>query len=189
MKNTNGDNAELVVLPPAKGIGQGYMPVNTTKETRGFAISSLSEHKDEVFAILEYMASPKGQKLDRLGFENVHYEVVDGKIQMTEAAQQWFALFWEPKEITFAEELKTPLLGAPSIQSIELANDYYTQDIDFKMPEEHVPNWDAMENLYKEYSADIITGKKSIDAFDTFVEAWYQAGGTAVTEHANSVLK
>lgn len=189
MKNTNGDNAELVVLPPAKGIGQGYMPVNTTKETRGFAISSLSEHKDEVFAILEYMASPKGQKLDRLGFENVHYEVVNGKIQMTEAAQQWFALFWEPKEITFAEELKTPLLGAPSIQSIELANDYYTQDIDFKMPEEHVPNWDAMENLCKEYSADIITGKKSIDAFDTFVEAWYQAGGTAVTEHANSVLK
>lgn len=189
MKNTNGENAELIVLPPAIGEGQGYMPVNTMKETRGLAISAISEHKKEAFAILEYMASPKGQKLDRLGFENVHYKVVDGKIQTTEEAQQWFALFWEPQELSFASELSTPLLGAPAMQSLKYANEYYTQDIDFKIPAELAPKWDAMKNLYKEYSADIITGKKSIDTFDEFVEDWYKAGGTEITEYANQVLK
>ncbi len=189
MKKTNGAESELVVLPPANGVGQGYMPVDTTKESRGFAISALSEHKDEVFAMLEYLASPEGQKLDRLGFEDVHYEVVNGKIETTEKAQEWWSLFWEPLEVSFSDELATPLLGAPSTHSLELANKYYTKDINIKIPEEQVPNWDAMENLYKEFSADVITGKISIDKFDDFVDDWYNAGGTQITEYANEVLK
>lgn len=189
MKKTNGAESELIVLPPATGAGQGYMPVDTTKESRGLAISSISEHKDLAFAVLEYMASPEGQKLDRLGFEGEHYNVVDGKIETTEKAQEWYALFWEPQDLNLEQELATPLLGAPAIQSLEMANEYFTQDVNFKIPEEQAPNWDAMENLYKEYSADIITGKKSIDAFDDFVDEWYQSGGTAITEYANEVLK
>lgn len=188
MKKTNGEESELVVLPPASGAGQGYMPVNTTKEARGFAMSALSEHKKEVFAILDFMASPKGLKLDSLGFEGVHYNVADGKIQVTEKAQEWYALFWEPNTLPFADELASPLLGVPAMASLNLANKYFTADTDFKIPEEQAPNWDAMSNLYKEYSADIITGKLSIDAFDEFVEEWYDAGGTAITEYANEVL-
>jgi len=33
-------------------------------------------------------------------------------------------------------------------------------DKTFLIPEQYVANWDAMTNLYKEYNADIVTGKK-----------------------------
>ena len=57
------------------------------------------------------------------------------------------------------------------------------------MPEQYVTNWDAMTNLYKEYVADIVTGKKPISAFDEFVDKWNKAGGVDVTKYANTVLK
>lgn len=41
-----------------------------------------------------------------------------------------------------------------------------------------------MTNLYKEYNADIVTGKKPISAFDEFVQKWYAAGGTDLTKYA-----
>ena len=50
-------------------------------------------------------------------------------------------------------------------------------DTNMLIPDEMTPQWDAMSNLYNEYSADIIKGVKSIDAFDEFVEAWNNAGG------------
>jgi putative aldouronate transport system substrate-binding protein len=57
------------------------------------------------------------------------------------------------------------------------------------IPEEHVSKWDAMENLYKEYATDIITGKRPIDDFDTFVKEWEKAGGKELTEYANKTIK
>ena len=41
------------------------------------------------------------------------------------------------------------------------------------------PQWDAMQNLYNEYAADIIRGVRPISAFDEFVEQWNAAGGDA----------
>ncbi|WP_313897738.1 hypothetical protein [Bacillus litorisediminis] len=67
-------------------------------------------------------------------------------------------------------------------------NEYYTEDNSFIIPDEFVANWDAMENLYKEYASDIITGKRPIDDFDQFVEEWKNAGGEQITEYANENL-
>jgi putative aldouronate transport system substrate-binding protein len=189
MKKANGKESSLVVLPPAKGKGQGYLPVDVTKETRGIAISALSKHKEEAFKVLEFLASPKGQMLDRLGFENEHYEIKDNKIHLTEKSQEWYAKFWEPTDLNIDMELATPLMGEPAMESLKLANKYYTEDTNFLIPEEYVAKWDAMENLYKEYSADIITGKRPIEDFDKFVEEWYKAGGTEITNYANKILK
>ena len=50
-------------------------------------------------------------------------------------------------------------------------------DHNLLIPEEMAPQWDAMNNLYNEYAADIIRGTKPIDAFDEFVEKWNEAGG------------
>src|SRR5690606_35831337 len=60
MTQTHGEGAELVVLPPAKGVSQGYTAIDVTKESRGFAINAQSKVKDAAFAVLDYMASPKG---------------------------------------------------------------------------------------------------------------------------------
>ncbi|GAA0373185.1 extracellular solute-binding protein [Bacillus horti] len=189
MTQVNGAEAELVALPPAKGEYQGFGATDVIKESRGFAIFSQSPYKDTVFQILDYMASPNGQMLDRLGFEGEHYNIVDGEIELTEKYyNEWFARFWEPSAFEPEMELKTPLLGETAERSLELLQEFYTEDNIFLIPDQYVTNWDAMNNLYVEFATDIVSGKIGIDAFDTFVEEWKRAGGDQITEYANEYL-
>ena len=191
MQDLGGKDANLVVLPPAKGDGgQGLGATDVTKESRGLAISSQSPHKDIAFKVFDYLASPKGQMLDRLGFEDEHYKVANGEIELNEKYYtDWYARFWEPTEMKSETPLKTPLLGKPGSESLKLASDYYTEDNSFIIPEQFIANWDAMNNLYKEYSTDFITGKKDLAQFDEFVEAWNAAGGADITKYANENIK
>ncbi|MCB2312364.1 extracellular solute-binding protein [Clostridium tagluense] len=189
IKKANGNATGLTVLPPAKGKAQGYLPIDVSKENRGIAISSTSKNKDISFKILDFLASEKGQMIDRLGFEGEHYVIKDNKIQLTEKSQEWYAKFWEPSKISLGKELAKPLLGAAGTKSLEDVNKLYTEDINFIIPEELSVKWDSINNLYKEYSADIITGKRPISDFDKFVTQWYENGGEDITKHANEVLK
>ena len=191
-QEVNGESAELVVLPPAKGEDQGYGATSVTKETRGVAISAQSPNKDLVFEILDYLASPEGMRLDLIGYEGTHYNVANNEIELTDKYySEWFARFWEPTEpqLDLPISDSTPMYSEPGKNSKEAVSQYYTEDNDFTIPEESISQWDAMENLYKEYSADIITGKKPLDSFDEFVTKWYEAGGKEITEHANKTIK
>jgi putative aldouronate transport system substrate-binding protein len=190
MMQVNGEESELVVLPPAKGESQGFGATDITKESRGLGISSQSENKELVFDILDYLASPEGQKLDRLGFEGEHYNVKDGEIELTDKYYgEWYSRFWEPTDMELDMPVKTPLLSEPAANSQDLATKYYAEDNNFILPEEYVSSWDAMENLYKEFSTDVITGKRPIDDFDKFVKEWNNAGGEKITDYANKQLK
>jgi putative aldouronate transport system substrate-binding protein len=189
IKKANGETVGLTVLPAANGKAQGYLPIDISKESRGIAISSTSKNKEISFKILDFLGSEKGQIIDRLGFEGEHYEIKDNKIQLTEKSQEWYAKFWEPSKVALGKELEKPLLGAAGTKSLEDVNKLYTEDINFIMPEEFAVKWDSVNNLYKEYSADIITGKRPISDFDKFVAQWYKSGGEDITKHANEVLK
>lgn len=182
-------DSELLVLPPAKGKAQGYGAVNLSKEDRGLAIYSQSANKDLAFKVLDFLASPEGQQLDRLGLEGEHYTVENDKITITDAGKEWYAKFWEPIELKITKELSVPLIGEQATKSIELVKDYYVEDNTFIIPDELVAKWDAAENVYKEAIVDMITGKRSIDDFDQFVEEWKQSGGQEVTDYANETLK
>ena len=174
----------LVALPPAKGVGQGYS-VSTAKETRGWAISSTSKNPDLVFQLLEFMATDKGQLLDRYGIEGVHYTVDNGKYAFTDKKSEWWPRFNEV--MTYKGPL--PVLGALGAESWDFLGKYVVGDPDFPIPADMAPAWDALTNLYKEYSFKIITGEYSIDKFDEFVKKWYDLGGDKITEYAQGVLK
>jgi putative aldouronate transport system substrate-binding protein len=45
--------------------------------------------------------------------------------------------------------------------------------------------WTSMESLRETTYIDIITGKKSVDDFDAFVEQWNKMGGEQITKEAN----
>ena len=62
-------------------------------------------------------------------------------------------------------------------------------DVDIAIPVEYAPQLDAITNLYKEFAADVVTGKQSIDAWDEFVTDWYAQGGQEITDYVNSQLK
>ena len=51
MRSVNGEESELVILPPAKGVAQGYRAEDVTKEERGFAMNIDSKNKDAAWAV------------------------------------------------------------------------------------------------------------------------------------------
>ena len=46
-----------------------------------------------------------------------------------------------------------------------------------------------MENIYKDFSADVITGKRPVSDFESYVKQWNEAGGDEITEYANETIK
>lgn len=185
----NGEEAELVVLPPAKGVSQGYTPSAVNKESRGWAVSAYSENKDVAFAILEYMASPEGQILDKLGFEGEHYNLEGDTYVLTEKASEWYARFHESTK-TFDAKIseETPYQTVPGVESLKMVEEYTTFDNSFVLPDEYVTNWDATEAHCLQYFANVVSGKESLDTFDDFVAEWQELGGQEVTDYANEIL-
>ena len=190
MVKQNGDAAKLAVLPPAKGQGQSYSSSDVSKETRGWAISAYSEHKEEAFAVLEYMASPEGQILDKLGYEREQHTVKDGVYTLTDKMAEWYARFHE-STANFAVKFdpQTPFFSEAAEKSLQMVAEYLTFDNAFVIPSDYITNWDAGQSLYMEYASDVISGKKSIDTFDDFVKEWNDTVGAEITDHANQTIK
>ncbi|WP_040213957.1 extracellular solute-binding protein [Clostridium polynesiense] len=189
MIQTQGKGAELVVLPPAKGVSQGYQSVDVTKESRGFAINSQSKVKEAAFAVLDFMAGPEGMKLDKLGIKDVHYTEKDGKIVYTDKFKEWWPRFFETiNKFEPQPALAEPIMAKPALNSLEEAKKYYKQDVNVIIPAELTPQWDAMRAVYKEYASDIIRGVKPISSFDEFVKKWNEAGGNEFSAYLEEKL-
>jgi putative aldouronate transport system substrate-binding protein len=191
-KMMKAQGTDIIALPPAKGKAQGLTPfVDVTKEPRGFAISSTSKVKAEAFAILDFMWSPAGLKLAKLGIPGVHYNDDGKSYVLTDKYPEWPIGWFGDSLNGFKPDkpLSHPIMNQSAVDAGALAKKYMLPDKTFLIPEQFVTNWDAMNNLYKEYVADIVTGKKPISAFDEFVDKWNKAGGIEVTKYAQTVLK
>lgn len=189
MIQTNGDAAELTVLPAAKGVSQAYQSINVTKESRGLAINANSKVKEAAWAVLEYMAGAEGRKFDKLGLKGIHYTEADGKITLTDKFPEWWAKFWPTMNGLDTSNITGDVLTAPAVGSLEAAAKYYYSDINVILSNDMLPLKDAMDKLYTEYSTDIIRGVKSIDSFDEFVTKWNAAGGDEIGKYLAEQLK
>lgn len=181
-----GEDISLTLLPPPKGPGgQGLAAVDVSKESRGFAISSLSEHKDEAFKVLDFMASKEGQDIDRMGFEGEQYtKDADGKVTFTDAISTWYARFfnaanWQPP---------TPLLSDTAQKALDTIKAGFVADNAFVWPADYAADVDAAEQVYRSWVAKFITGEASMDQWDQFVSEYNAAGGQRMAEYARTVL-
>lgn len=191
-KMVKAKGTDLVALPPAKGVAQGLTPfVDVTKESRGWAISSSSKVKGAAFAVLDFMWSPEGLKIAKLGIPGVHYEDKGTEYALTDKYSEWYNGWFGDSFNGFKPDkpLSRPIMTPAATAAGDLAKRYMLADKTILIPEQYISNWDAMTNLYKEYVADIVTGKKPITAFDEFVDKWNKAGGVELTKYANTVLK
>lgn len=191
-KMMKAQGSDLIALPPPKGLAQGLTPfVDVTKEPRGFAISATSKVKDASFAILDFIWSPAGEKIAKLGIPGVHYTETATQYVIQDKYSEWLAGWFGDSWNGFTPDktLSRPLMNKSAADSGALAKKYMLPDHAFLMPAQYATNWDAMTNLYKEYAADIVTGKRPISAFDEFVAKWNAAGGVDVTKYAQTVLK
>lgn len=180
MRSVNGEESELVILPPAKGVAQGYRAEDVTKEERGFAMNVDSENKDAAWAVLEFMASPEGRILDKVGLEGKHYNIENDKIVFTDKWPEWWARIWDTTNNFNPENpsLEKPVLTTVGQSAQDNLNKYLVQDVNILIPEERTPQWDAMVGYYNEYASDIVRGVKTSDSFDELVTKWNEAGGS-----------
>ncbi|MCI6378596.1 MAG: extracellular solute-binding protein [Clostridiales bacterium] len=192
MVQTMGEAAELVALPPAKGVGQAYASIDVTKEERGFAINATIEQnvKDAAFAILEYMASPEGRMIDKLGVEGKHYTISDGVVTFTEDWGSYWARFFPTVDGLPADlKLATPVLSTPAQDSLTLGAQFYANDVNVIIPEDLQPQLAAVKSIYTEYANEIVRGVRPVEDFAEMVEKFNAAGGDQLNEYINSVLK
>lgn len=186
MMQVNPDS-DLVLLDPPAGVEQGLQAVDVSKESRGFAMSALSEHKDEVAALMDFLASPEGQLLDRMGFEGTHYTRDGDTYEITDAMGTWYARFMmdNPEAWTPPADLLSPVAQA----SLEQGAEYFTPDNAFVWPGEYAADVDAAEQYYRSAVYRFVSGEWSMDQWDQYVAGWNDAGGDRLTEYARTVLQ
>jgi putative aldouronate transport system substrate-binding protein len=179
------EDISLTLLPLPEGPGgQGLQAVDVSKESRGWAISAVSEHKDEVAALLDFLASPDGQMLDRLGFEGREYTMEGDKITYHEPISTWYARFFVASNWSPPSDWKS---DAAQASLANLTSDF-TADNAFVWPADYAADLDATENVYRSWVARFITGEATMDQWDQYVQEWYAAGGQRLTDYARTVL-
>lgn len=178
---------ELTLLQPPAGVSQGLQATSVSKETRGFAMSVLSENKEAVVAFVDFLAGPEGQFMERLGFEGRHHTNNGGTVAITEDLGSWWPRFmvanpnaWQPPV-----DLLAPVAQASLDQGVE----FFSADNSFVFPAELAVDVDAAENFYRTSVFRFISGELSFDDWDAYVADFNAAGGTKLTDYARTVLK
>jgi putative aldouronate transport system substrate-binding protein len=179
--------SDLVLLDPPAGVEQGLQAVDVSKESRGFAISALSENKETVVKLMDFLASPEGQMMERMGFEGTHFTREGDTYAVTDALGTWFPRFMmaNPSAWTPPVDLLSPIAQA----SLEQGAEYFTPDNAFVWPAEYAADVDAAENNYRTSAYRFVSGEWSMDQWDQYVADWNAAGGERLTEYARTVLK
>lgn len=187
MRQANPDaNPALVLLSPPEGSGgQGLAAVDVSKESRGFAISALSEHKEAVVKFLDFVASPEGQAVERLGFEGEQHTSEGGTLKPTAKMATWYARF------IAAANWKMPegFMSEAASQFLANVSQGYTPDNAFIWPADYATDLDSAQNVYKAWTYKFISGQAPMDQWDQFVSEWKAAGGDRLTDYARTVLK
>lgn len=175
--------SDLALLNPPDGLEA----TNVAKEDRGFAIHAMSDNKEAAFAVLDFLASPEGQMIDRMGFEGQHYTVEGDTYEVLPEMGTWYPRFW-----TDNPEYWTPpvaLLSDVAQGSLEQGAEYFVADNAFVWPGELAADVDAAEQYYRTSVFRFVSGEWSMDQWDAYVDGWYAAGGDAMTEYARTVLQ
>lgn len=184
MRQAHPDVTLSLLSPPKGPAGQGLMALDVSKESRGLAIATTSEHKEEVVKLLDFIASPEGQAIERLGFAGEQY-TKDGKtIKPTDKLATWYARFlvaanWQPPVQWLSEAAQ---------QSLKTISADFKPDNAFVWPAEYATDIDATENVYRAWVYKFVSGEAKMDQWDQFVSEWNGAGGEKMTEYARTVL-
>ncbi|WDR02195.1 extracellular solute-binding protein [Devosia algicola] len=181
-----GEDITLTLLPVPSGPGgKGLAAVDVSKESRGWAISSISEHKDEAFKVLDFMASKQGQDIDRMGFEGEQYtKDASGAVTFTDQISTWYARFFNAANWT----PPTPLLSPTAQAALDTVKADFTPDNAFVWPADYAADVDATEQVYRAWVAKFITGQADLAQWDEFVAEYNAAGGARMAEYAATVL-
>lgn len=134
---------------------------------------------------LDFVASPEGQAIERLGFEGEQYTNDGATVKPTARMATWYVRF------VAASNWKAPegLRSEAASQFLANVSQGYKPDNAFIWPAEYAAELDSAQNVYKAWAYKFISGQAKIDQWEQFVSEWKAAGGDRLTEYARTVLK
>jgi putative aldouronate transport system substrate-binding protein len=180
-----GEDISLALLPiPSGPGGQGLAAVDVSKESRGFAMATTSQHKEEVMKLLDFMASTEGQMMDRMGFEGEEYTKSGDTYAVTDKISTWYARFFAAANFVPPVEWKSEAAQ----QSLANIQQYFKPDNAFVWPADYAADLDATENVYRSWVYKFISGEAPMDQWDQYVTEWKAAGGDRLMEYARTQL-
>lgn len=174
-----------LIDPPAGPGGQGLLAVDVSRESRGWAMSALSENKEAVVALLDFMASPEGQFMEQFGLEGIHHEMEGEQVTVLPDLGSWESPFMISASWTPPVEL----FPVPAQQYLQNTQDFFLPDNAFSFPSENAAALDATTNVYNEWAYKFVSGTASFDQWDEYVDAWKAAGGDSLIELAGQELQ
>ncbi len=192
-----GDAATLTIMPPMKS-ADGVQQYNITgnRFDRGWVISSTCKAPEKAFAVLDYLLSDEGRKLDLFGLEGIDYDVnADGTYSLKLNSSEIDIYRFFDSDVFGDIDVRAFTKGgvdywpAPSFQSAEFMKTYGAADNDFVIPADLATNWTACESLWKEFATQYILGEKTDADWQTFVDTWNNYGGAQVAAYAATVIK
>ncbi|MCP1200461.1 extracellular solute-binding protein [Notoacmeibacter sp. MSK16QG-6] len=184
--NTIYPDTGLTLLDPPSGPGgQGLQAVDVSREGRGWAMSALSENKEAVVALLDFMASPEGQMMERLGLPDIHHKGSGENIEVLPALGSWESPFM----VAANWESPVKLLPEAAEKYLQNMQEYFIPDNQFAFPADFAAALDATDNDYNAWAYRFVSGEVSFDRWDEYVEAWKADGGSILLEYAEQQLQ
>jgi putative aldouronate transport system substrate-binding protein len=195
----NSPGAELAAIEPIAGPnGDKSEYFAGSASWCYFAITNTCEDPERVYSMFDDLASEDNWKEKKFGIEGEHYTYENGVFTslledgQNEADNIGLGLL---KDL-FARKDSANIVNTPEVnalfeQSINYAQVIKQSSIEFKTADR--PVWKQygteLETLRDQYIYGIISGTMSIDAFDEFVEKFYQIGGKEVEAEAAELYK
>lgn len=191
-------SAELQIIPaPVGPDGKGGASVSRDAVGMIYMIPKSNKNPEAAIKFLDWFYTEEAQKFMTYGIEGIHYTTENGTIHYNypeaqeevydESMRQYWLRFIGPEPLENKEFMENKPNGKLVLSAIEIANNEGRVNDGDSMP--ILPTMQVRpelgkNGLFMEFAAKVITGKSTVEEFDTFVEEWKKRGGDKVIEEA-----
>lgn len=192
----NPDASWSIVMPAPEGPG-GPFGNNGMRSVGEFQqatwLSASTEHPEEAIKFLDFLISDEGYMLSYYGIQGEHYNTMEeGRTEAGQAAfdERWLDAFNQivgrrTDIVQYARDISTDpaLEQSNAYAEAGLAYNLYLDAL-FGLPNTQAElDYDADLNSFEiENRVAFITGQRSLDEYDQYVEEWLNRGGRDILE-------
>lgn len=188
-------------LPPVGPDGENFGLNQAGRSGMMTCITAACKDPEKAAAFLDFMVSPEGNDLTRLGIEGVHYTMDGDAVVFNEEerakdafspngwahALAWGSLYW-PLESGYLPATEPD--SERALESIDLATQAQKPSLIKQKTPLEIENGTALDDIYNQYFIDMLTGKLEIeDGAKKLSAEWRSQGGEELLAELNEVHK
>lgn len=200
LQKVNPEGKLGFMAPPAGPDGKRGM-ANAPKNGLFTAVTSHAQDPEKAAKFIEFMLSPEGRDLLKLGIEGIHYTKDGDKIIYNEEERAkdgfasngwshplaWGSVVWPLGENYLPE---TEPQADRARESVEIATANIVPNLLNVTTQEEVEYGGILGELFNQYYTEMITGKREIDAgIAELSRKWREQGGDAVLKAVNQAYQ